>query len=124
MTTAGPALVIHSFTEVRLYLQVTPCPACGAGPLIPDPQAADHDPHQHTLNVPVTCKACGQRCDVLFDTRAVQRQESISPDLSEPLAPTDPAPASAINPTEEPSRIITCMPRRSFSLASSRSVHS
>ena len=105
MTTSGPALPIRSLTEARLYLQVTTCRACGAGPLITDPHAADHDPHQHTLNVPVTCKACGQRCDVLFDTSEVQ-QESMPANPTELLAPAGPAPASAINPADEPSRII------------------
>ncbi len=106
MSAHGSALAIHSLAEARLYLKVTPCRACRGGPLIPDPQAAAHDPDQQVLNVPVSCRACGKRQEILFDTSGVEVRESIPAACGELLAPADRPTPAPINPTDEPSRII------------------
>ena len=112
MSAIGPSLPVHSLTEARLYLQVTPCPACAAGPLIADPRGIIDDPDHFGLTVPTTCKTCGQSREIRFDTRQVGAPESASPPAGEVFAATDsndaPSPTvpDPINPTDEPSRVI------------------
>lgn len=106
MDVSGPALPIHSLTEARLYLQVTPCEACGTGPLVVDSQSVRLDAEHRVVTLAVACKACGQPGEVRFDTRQVGPAETVSAALGELQAPRDPQTHQIINPTQEPSRIV------------------
>ena len=105
MTTPGSPLPIHSLTEARLYLNVTPCSACDKGPLIADPNGTRHDPEQHTLSTPITCKACRHALTIRFDTRQIEQRGPLCVP-AEPLASNDQTHPPLINPTDEPSEII------------------
>ena len=86
----------HTFNEVWYYLLVTPCAACGAGPLEMDPPtgpARDRRPQAGKRTaVSVHCKRCGRRRSFSF--------------LCEHPVPDGDPEAETINPTDEPSRMI------------------
>lgn len=90
------ALPIHSLAEAYLYLMVTPCQACGKGPVKADESRVHHDARTRGLSVPVKCSACQRESLIWFDTRGV------SPDALTP----DPNRTPPVNPTDEPSHII------------------
>jgi hypothetical protein len=81
-------LEAHSWAEINYYLLVSPCAACGKGPWLAEPAAADAP---NSVAATATCKACGNietfRFSMLASAGQVPGGESI-------------------NPTDEPSRII------------------
>ena len=81
----------HTFSEVRYYLMVTPCPTCGKGPWEIDSAETPSPPDQITT-VNAHCKHCGTQQSFTF------------------ICENEPQPANAdtdcINPTGAPSRII------------------
>jgi len=81
----------HTFNELRYYLQVTPCPRCGKGPLQP---ATDVAPGRagRVMSIPTSCRACGERAalDIVYEHDS----------------PSDEIGVEMINPTDEPSRIV------------------
>jgi len=90
-STKDPPLRAHTLNELRYYLMVRPCPACGKGPRELDLTKPPAAPGQ-VLTVRVRCNNCKRDEDVHF---------SYDHEL-----PTHGAGAEIINPTEEPSRIV------------------
>jgi hypothetical protein len=64
---AASPVKIHSVAEAYLLLMVTPCTACGKGPL----EACGHKPVDLAgaagRKMQAACKACGQRQEFVFD---------------------------------------------------------
>lgn len=93
---AGRPVRIHSVAEAYLLLMVTPCEACGKGPL----QAADHESVDlggaSARRMAARCQACDHSHEFLFDLSDVQ-------ELDPSGAASD---LPCINPTEESSRAI------------------
>jgi len=94
---ATQPLRIHSVAEAYLLLMVTPCEACGKGPL----EAAGHEPvdlpGSAGRRLAATCKACGHEQAFVFDLASVDEDEAGEPSGSA---------LPRINPTDEPSRVI------------------
>ena len=97
MSTAVPALPIHSLAEAYLHLMVTRCPGCGSGPLTADESKVRHDADERILTVPVRCRKCGRERAFRYDTRGVE------PDG---FLPVPAGTVAAVNRTDEPSSII------------------
>ncbi len=81
----------HTFNEIKYYLTVTPCEACGKGPLVLESPNCPGTP-QEQLTIEVRCKSCDQ-----------VRSLSFSYDHDLPLNGPQ---SEYINPTDEPSRIV------------------
>ena len=82
-------LEAHSLNEVRYYLMVSPCPLCGKGPQeITHPQSVQAG---QTSTIQTNCKNCEQagEIQVICQTKLGEGYEG-----------------DAINPADEPSRII------------------
>jgi hypothetical protein len=64
---AASPIKIHSVAEAYLFLMVTPCTACGKGPL----EAVGHEAvsldHGSGQKMRAACKVCGQPHEFLFD---------------------------------------------------------
>lgn len=92
---AASPVKIHSVAEAYLLLMVTPCTACGKGPL----EAQGHEPvdldHGPGRQMRAACKACGQPHEFVFDLGYVDAADA-----------TDPAGLPRINGTDEPSLAI------------------
>ena len=86
----GP-IHVHSVHEARLFLRVSPCGACGTGPIEPGDKE-----DLSKLKTPwiVKCSACGYRFSILF-----VRTAGTFPD-------TTPTGFPIINATEIPSKVI------------------
>jgi len=90
----------HTLNEVRYYLMVSPCPACGKGPWVtdatrPTSRPSTGKPAEGTpapSHVDAHCKQCGHR-----QTFSV---------LCEYALPETGAQAETINPDDRPSRIV------------------
>ena len=92
---ASSPVKIHSVAEAYLLLMVTPCGACGKGPL----QAANHEeldldgtPGRKVL---ARCQACGNEETFEFDLGQI-----------DPAEAADVSGLPRINPTDQPSRAI------------------
>ncbi len=97
MSSGDDPLPIHSLAEAYLYLMITPCAACGKGERVADDTRARHDADARVLTVPTVCKTCKESRDIAFDTRQVE---------PEGFKAVSPSTVAAINPTQEPSKII------------------
>ena len=86
----GQVKVAHSANELRYYLMVTACPACGAGPWEIGNEPADLAPGQ-TAAVQAACRKCGHA-----ETFEFRR----------PPGDEDAADAETINPRPDASEII------------------
>lgn len=81
----------HTFNEVRYYLMVTPCQACGQGPWeIASPAALP--PTGRAVAVRAHCRKCHAEREFSF--------------VIEHEAPASGVDAETINPTDAPSRIV------------------
>ena len=95
----GP-LVAHSLAEVYLYLMVTPCAACGAGPLKgrdARPTQAESAVAVADVLVDVTCAACGNQSAFRFEVPA---EDLVAAKAARPDS------AARVSAADEPSRII------------------
>lgn len=62
-----PALSAHSLAEAYFYLMVTPCPACGKGPLRgSDAQRVAPDSPVLAVRIDAACAACAARSEYRF----------------------------------------------------------
>ena len=87
-------LVTHSIVEAYLYLMATPCGSCGQGPLEGGKaRSVDGRDKGMTLAIDVTCGACRSVKTLTFH-------------LPEALETDKQQASSAINPTDEASRIL------------------
>ena len=106
MSDAGPVLVPHSLTEVRLYLMTRSCRACGQGPLGLSEVAPEYDPGRHSLTLAATCRQCGGQSSLVFDTSEIERRASVPSVLGELQDVRRQQAAQVINPTRWPSLLI------------------
>lgn len=106
MSTSGPALPVHSLTEARLYLKITACANCGAGPPGIIESATRYDPARHVVGVTTACGRCGAQSQVTFDVTRVERYGPVLGMLGELQEPARQPAAPVINPTRNPSEII------------------
>ena len=89
----GQVKVAHGANELRYYLMVTACPACGAGPWEIGDEPADLAPGQ-TAVVQAACRKCGH--GERFEFHRPERDGDAD----------DAANAETINPGPNPSEII------------------
>lgn len=90
-------LPVHSLAEAYLYLRVTPCTRCSAGPLqcLGTPSATLSRPGYSRAGMSVVCGACGNESTVTFEHP--ERDEAQSGRLAD---------IDRVNPTRESSRVL------------------
>ena len=87
-------LIAHSLAEVRLYLSAKPCDHCGDGPLIGNTNpSACGESQADVVAIDAMCDACRFTTTLMFQIP----KDTDTVDSSAP---------PAINPTDEPSRIL------------------
>lgn len=104
MCSGETRLPVHTLTEARLYLKVTPCGHCGAGPFVY--RISDTRVYGSTMKIPARCRHCGQMTTFNFDTSEIEGRGPLFARLDELREPTHLPAAQVINPTREPSRVI------------------
>jgi hypothetical protein len=92
---APSPIKIHSVAEAYLLLMVTPCTACGKGPLEAGRHEAVDLNHGPGRKMRAACKACGQPHEFLFDLGYVDATDA-----------ADAAGLPRINASDEPSLAI------------------
>jgi hypothetical protein len=97
--------MLHSLAEAYLYAMVTPCSACGEGPLVPT-QAPCHEDGGRRILFSVACRACGARQEMQFDGSSLDPDELPAPCLREPDTLREMVEAPAINSGSRPSQLI------------------
>ncbi|MFP4141341.1 MAG: hypothetical protein ACOCWV_06575 [Planctomycetota bacterium] len=89
--TAEQPLQAHTINEVMYYLSVTPCRACGKGPLVPAPRHPSFTPGE-PFELVGECSRCGESHAMRF--------------ICDRSPAEDWPDSERINPTDEPSRIV------------------
>ncbi|MFA6134321.1 MAG: hypothetical protein WC869_09945 [Phycisphaerae bacterium] len=90
-TIAQQPLRAYTLNEIRYYLRVMPCAACGKGPWAID-SSSPPDPASRLVTVRARCHACGDTLEQTF--------------CCELDLPAEGAESEVINPTDSPSRLI------------------
>ncbi len=85
-----PALQARSENEIRYYLMVMPCPACGHGHW--EAGAVQREPEGRRIEMECRCSQCGRQGRFVFDCECEM--------------PADGPQAECINLTDKPSRIV------------------
>ena len=96
-------LPVHSVAEAHLYLMVTPCEACGKGPVTAAGARHGFADGVPVLDLRALCKACGHTHPLVIDLSLCD--EDTDADVG-PSPDHSPSETSLVNPSDEPSRII------------------
>ncbi len=106
MSSASPALPVHSLTEARLYLKTMACGKCGSAPLGVADAAPCYDAPRHVVHFAAACGQCGAQTNLAFDTTEIEQRGPVLLMFGELKDPARQPAAQIINPTRVPSEII------------------